>query len=90
MTVANKVAQTLASCEGAAANLRTFALETQNEQAKQVYQQLALNMDNTVTQLRSRLDFMTSKKFKAPFPSRARERVKNSRRFLPFNPTKAP
>ena len=35
-------------------------METQNEQAKQVYQQLALNMDNTVTQLRSRLDFMMS------------------------------
>lgn len=60
MTVASKVAQTLASCESAAANLRTFALDTQNEQAKQMYQQLAMNMDNTVNRLRERVDFLMS------------------------------
>jgi hypothetical protein len=60
LTIANKLAQTLASCEGAAANLKSFALETQDEQAKQMYQQLAQTMDSAVTQLRNRLDYAVS------------------------------
>lgn len=60
MTIANKLAQTLASCEGAAANLKSFALETQDEQAKQMYQQLAQTMDNAVRQIRGRLDYSMS------------------------------
>lgn len=60
MTVASKVAQTLASCEGAAADFKTFALETKDEQAKQMYQQLAQSMDSAVNQLRNRVDFMMS------------------------------
>ena len=60
MTVASKVAQTLASYEGAAADFKTFALETKDEQAKQMYQQLAQSMDSAVNQLRNRVDFMMS------------------------------
>lgn len=60
MTIANKLAQTLASCEGAAANLKSFALETQDQQAKQMYQQLAQTMDSAVIQLRNRLDYAMS------------------------------
>jgi uncharacterized protein YaaN involved in tellurite resistance len=41
MTVATQVKQTLASLKGAQANLETFALETQNKQAKQMYAQAA-------------------------------------------------
>lgn len=60
VTIANKVAQTLASCEGVAANLKSFALETQDEQAKQMFQQLAQTMDNAVNQIRNRVDYMMS------------------------------
>lgn len=60
MTIANNLAQTLASCEGAAANLKSFALETQDQQAKQMYQQLAQTMDGAVNQLRNRLDYAMS------------------------------
>lgn len=60
MTIANKIAQTLASCEGAAANLKSFALETQDEQAKQMFQQLAQTMDNAVNQIRNRVDYIMS------------------------------
>lgn len=58
MTVASKFAQTLASAEGVAANLKTFALETKDQQAKQMFQQLSQNMDNTVSQLRNRLNYL--------------------------------
>jgi len=60
LTIANKVAQTLASCEGAAANLKSFALETQDQQARQMYQQLAQTMDNAINQIRNRLDYTMS------------------------------
>lgn len=58
MTVASKFATTVASAEGVAANLKTFALETKDQQAKQMFQQLAQTMDNTVTQLKSRLNYI--------------------------------
>jgi protein-tyrosine-phosphatase len=54
MTVGSKIQQTVASAEGVAANLRTFALDTDNQQAKQLYNQLAQNMDSIVQQLKSR------------------------------------
>lgn len=60
MTTANKIAQTLANCESAAADLKSFALDTQDQQAKQMYQQLAQTMDNSVNQIRNRLDYAMS------------------------------
>ncbi len=36
MTIASQLSQTLANMEGAAANLKTFASQTQNQQAKQL------------------------------------------------------
>jgi len=44
--------------EGAAANLKTFALQTQDQQAKQLFQQLSQNMDHSAQQLRGRLDYI--------------------------------
>ncbi|NLY54085.1 MAG: DUF1657 domain-containing protein [Firmicutes bacterium] len=58
MTVANKLATTLANAESVAASLKSFALETEDQQAKQMFQQLAQSMDNTVSQLRNRLDYI--------------------------------
>lgn len=41
MTVASQVNQTLAGLKSAQASLETFALETENKQAKQLYQNAA-------------------------------------------------
>lgn len=41
MTVASQVKQTLASLKGAQADLESFALSTQNKQAKQMFTQTA-------------------------------------------------
>lgn len=54
MTVGTKIQQTVASAESVSANLKTFALDTDNKQAKQLYNQLAQNMDSIVQQLKSR------------------------------------
>lgn len=58
MTIASQLSQTLANMEGAAANLKTFSLQTQDQQAKQLFQQLSQNMDHSVQQLRGRLDYI--------------------------------
>lgn len=58
LTVASQFAQALASAESLCASLKTFALETKDQQAKQMFQQLAQNMDNTVSQLKSRLNYI--------------------------------
>ncbi|QKG83319.1 DUF1657 domain-containing protein [Kroppenstedtia pulmonis] len=54
MTVGTKIQQTVASAESVSANLKTFALDTDNQQAKQLYNQLAQNMDSIVQQLKNR------------------------------------
>ena len=59
MTIASQLSQTLANMEGAAASLKTFSLQTQDQQAKQLFQQLSQTMDNSVQQLRGRLDYIT-------------------------------
>jgi hypothetical protein len=58
LTVANQIAQCLASIEGAAADLKTFALETQDQQSKQMFQQLSQTLDHSAQQLRGRLDYI--------------------------------
>jgi protein-tyrosine-phosphatase len=54
MTVGTKIQQTVASAESVAANLKSFALDTNNQQAKQLYNQLAQNVDSIVQQLKTR------------------------------------
>ncbi|MBS3985381.1 MAG: DUF1657 domain-containing protein [Selenomonadales bacterium] len=58
MTIASQVAQCLANIEGAAANLKSFALQTQDQQAKQMFQQLSQSMDQSAQQLRGRMDYI--------------------------------
>ncbi|WP_100372622.1 DUF1657 domain-containing protein [Bacillus sp. FJAT-45037] len=55
MTVANKMKQTLAGLKSAQASLETFALETDNEQAKQLFQQMATQTQGVVDGLGPRL-----------------------------------
>lgn len=58
MTVGTKMQQMIASAESVAASLKTFALDTQNQNAKQMFQNLAQNMDMVVNQLNTRLNEM--------------------------------
>lgn len=60
MTVGVKLHQCLAACEGVTADLKTFALDTQNEQAKALYSQLATQMESITNQLRSRVNEVES------------------------------
>ncbi|MCL4424605.1 MAG: DUF1657 domain-containing protein [Firmicutes bacterium] len=45
MTVGQKLHQTLSQAESVAASLKSFALDTQNQQSKAVYSQLAQTME---------------------------------------------
>lgn len=58
MTIGTKMQQTIASAESVKANLKTFALETQDQQAKQMYQQLAQTMENVISSLQSRMNYI--------------------------------
>lgn len=59
MTVGTKLHQTLASCESAVANLKSFALDTENQQAKQIFSQMAQTMEQQVVNpLRHRINQM--------------------------------
>ena len=55
MTVSAKMKQTVAGLKSAQASLETFALETENEQAKQLFQQAAQQTQGVVDDLEPRL-----------------------------------
>lgn len=54
MTIGTKIQQTIASAESVAANLKQFALDTNNQQWKGAFNQLAQNMDAIVQELKER------------------------------------
>ncbi len=54
MTVGTKIKQTIASAESVAANLKQFALDTDNQQWKGTYNQLAQNMEMIIQELKNR------------------------------------
>lgn len=58
MTVGQKMHQTLASLEGAAANLKTFALETQDKTAQQMFSDLSSQVENIYTSLKGRINYI--------------------------------
>lgn len=55
MTVASQVKQTLAGLKSAQASFETFALQTENKAAKQLYQQAAQQTQAIVDMLNSRV-----------------------------------
>lgn len=55
MTVAAQVKTTLASLKSAQASLETFALSTQNQEAKQLYESAAQSAQQIVDQVASRV-----------------------------------
>lgn len=60
MATVNKLEQALTSAQGLASQLKTFAMDTNDQQAKQVFNQLAQTTQNTAQVLQSRLDFVKS------------------------------
>ncbi|WP_216830426.1 DUF1657 domain-containing protein [Alkalihalobacterium elongatum] len=55
MTVASQVKQTLAGLKSAQASFETFALQTENQQAKQMFQNLAQQTQGIVDTLSPRV-----------------------------------
>lgn len=55
MTVINDVKTTLAGLKSAQASFETFALGTENQQAKQLYEQSAKDTQNLVNNLEARI-----------------------------------
>ncbi|MPQ24516.1 DUF1657 domain-containing protein [Bacillus paralicheniformis] len=55
MTVVNQVKQALASLKSAQASFETFSLNTENQSAKQLYQQAAQQTQTIVDSLEPRL-----------------------------------
>ena len=56
MTVQTQIQQALASAQSVEASLTQFSLETENQQAKQTFQQLAEQQKNITQQLQVRYD----------------------------------
>ncbi|SDN25566.1 DUF1657 domain-containing protein [Bacillus sp. OK048] len=54
MTVQTQMQTAIASAQSVEASLAQFALETENQQAQQMFQQLAQQQKNIVTQLEGR------------------------------------
>jgi MinD-like ATPase involved in chromosome partitioning or flagellar assembly len=54
MTVGTQMTQAIATVQNAAATMKTFSLETQDQQAKQTFQQLAATLDDAVEKLQKR------------------------------------
>lgn len=55
MTVATQVKQTIAGLKSAQASFEQFALQTQNKQAKQVYQNAAQQTQSILTSVEPRM-----------------------------------
>jgi hypothetical protein len=55
VTVATQLKQTLAGLKSAQASLEGFALQTDNEQAKQMYEQCSQQAQNIVNTLNTRV-----------------------------------
>lgn len=58
MPTGTKLETALASAKGLAADMKTFSLDTDNQEAKQMFNQLASTMENVEQSLQARLDFV--------------------------------
>jgi len=58
MTVGTQMTQAIATVQNAAATMKTFSLETQDQQAKQTFEQLAKTLDDAVETLRGRQQYI--------------------------------
>jgi len=60
MTTVNNLEKALTSAQGLANQLKTFSMDTNNQQAKQTFKQLAQTTENIAQTLESRLNFVKS------------------------------
>ena len=58
MPTGTKLETALSSAKGLAADMKTFSLDTDNQEAKQMFNQLATTMEGVEQQLKARLDFV--------------------------------
>ena len=58
MTVGSQLKQCIAGVQNAAATIKGFALETQDQQAKQTFEQLSQTMDEAVLTLEERRKYV--------------------------------
>lgn len=58
MTVATQMQQAIAGIESAAASMKTFALETQDKNAKQQFEQIAKQLDSALQTLQQRQQYI--------------------------------
>lgn len=58
MTVATQMTQAIATVQNAAATMKTFSLEIDDQQTKQTFEQLAKTFDNAVDTLKSRQKYI--------------------------------
>jgi len=60
MTVGTQMQQTIAGCESALASLKGFALETNDQNAKQMFQNMVTQQQIVVDNLNARLQYIQS------------------------------
>lgn len=58
MTTINKLEQALAGAKGLSSQFKTFALDTDDQQAKQMFNQLSTTLENATQTLQGRVDFV--------------------------------
>lgn len=58
MTVGTQLQQAIAGVQSAAASMKTFALETQDQEAKKTFENLAQTLDSAVDQLEQRHSYI--------------------------------
>lgn len=60
MTVGTKMQQAVVSCESTLANLKSFALDTDDQNAKQMFQNMATQQQTVLDNLNARLQYIQS------------------------------
>ena len=58
MTVGTQMQQAIASCQSLLSSLNSFALETQDQNAKQMFQDLAQQQETILDNLNTRLQYI--------------------------------
>lgn len=58
MTVINKLEAALSSTKGLASSFKTFSLDTDDQEAKQMFDKLATNAENMAQTLESRVNYL--------------------------------
>lgn len=58
MTIGTQMQQAIATVQSAAAQMKTFSLETQDQQAKKTFEQLAQTFDSALNELKGREQYI--------------------------------